>query len=56
VKASQAIDRVRNVVENNNGFFEGKHADLLALIPLLILTVLLYLVERKDPAARSNGG
>jgi len=31
----------------NNGFFEGAHADLLALIPLAVLTVLLYLVGRE---------
>jgi putative OPT family oligopeptide transporter len=31
----------------NNGFFEGPNADLLALIPLTLLTVLLYLVGRE---------
>ncbi|HYN25576.1 MAG TPA: OPT/YSL family transporter, partial [Pyrinomonadaceae bacterium] len=31
----------------NNGFFEGPRADVLALIPLLALTVLLYLVGRE---------
>ncbi|MBA3256480.1 MAG: oligopeptide transporter, OPT family [Pyrinomonadaceae bacterium] len=31
----------------NNGFFEGPRADLLALIPLMGLTVLLYLVGRE---------
>ena len=31
----------------NNPFFEGPFSDLLGLIPLLILTVLLYLVGRE---------
>ena len=31
----------------NNAFFEGPRADLLALIPLSVLTVLLYLVGRE---------
>jgi putative OPT family oligopeptide transporter len=31
----------------HNPLFEGAHADLLALIPLLLLTVLLYLVGRE---------
>ena len=31
----------------NNPFFEGGNADLLGLIPFLILTVLLYLVGRE---------
>ncbi len=33
--------------KTNNGFFEGPQANLLALIPLLLLTVLLYLVGRE---------
>jgi hypothetical protein len=33
--------------KQNNQFFEGKYADALALVPLLILTVLLYLVGRE---------
>jgi putative OPT family oligopeptide transporter len=31
----------------NNPFFEGPHADLLGLIPLLVITVVLYLVGRE---------
>ena len=31
----------------NNPFFEGPFSDLLGLIPLLILTVVLYLVGRE---------
>jgi len=31
----------------HNPFFEGAHSDLLALIPLVILTLLLYLVGRE---------
>lgn len=31
----------------NNGFFEGPRSDLLALLPLLLLTILLYLVGRE---------
>ncbi len=33
--------------KHHNPFFEGPRADILALIPLLILTVLLYLVGRE---------
>jgi putative OPT family oligopeptide transporter len=32
----------------NNPFFESSHADLLSLIPFIILTVLLYLVGRES--------
>ncbi|MEP6741032.1 MAG: oligopeptide transporter, OPT family [bacterium] len=32
---------------HSNPFFEGSHADLLGLLPFLILTVLLYLVGRE---------
>jgi uncharacterized oligopeptide transporter (OPT) family protein len=43
--------------KEHNPFFEGKHPDALALIPLLILTILLYLVGReKILKPRSNGG
>jgi hypothetical protein len=41
----------------HNPFFEGPNSDYLALIPLLILTVLLYLVGRElvmKPRARSG--
>src|SRR5262249_55725156 len=31
----------------NNPFFEGPYSDVLGLIPLLILTVVLYLVGRE---------
>ena len=30
-----------------NPFFEGPHSDLLALLPLILLTILLYLVGRE---------
>ena len=32
---------------NNNPFFEGSYSDLLGLIPLVVLTVVLYLVGRE---------
>jgi putative OPT family oligopeptide transporter len=46
--------------KENNRFFEGPRADLLALIPLLLLTVLLYLVGREKllqtkPNVRRSG-
>jgi hypothetical protein len=42
--------------KEHNGFFEGPRSDYLALIPLLILTVLLYLVGReKILKPRRNG-
>ncbi|HEX8096818.1 MAG TPA: OPT/YSL family transporter, partial [Pyrinomonadaceae bacterium] len=40
----------------NNPFFEGPRADLFALIPLILLTVLLYLVGREKVFARRTGG
>jgi hypothetical protein len=39
----------------NNPFFDGPSADLLALIPLVLLTVLLYLVGREMIFARRAG-
>jgi hypothetical protein len=42
--------------KEHNGFFEGPRSDYLALIPLMILTVLLYLVGReKILKPRRNG-
>jgi hypothetical protein len=38
--------RVEDWSTANNPFFNGAHADLLALIPFLVLCVLLYLVGR----------
>jgi putative OPT family oligopeptide transporter len=58
---SESIGTRLNAFEHwskeHNGFFEGPRADYLALIPLLVLTVLLYLVGReKILKPRSNGG
>lgn len=39
-----------------NPFFEGEHADLLALIPFAILTILLYLVGREVLLAGGRRG
>jgi putative OPT family oligopeptide transporter len=39
----------------NNPFFEGSNADLLALIPFLALTVLLYLVGREMVLGKRAG-
>jgi putative OPT family oligopeptide transporter len=40
----------------NNAFFEGPRADLLGLIPLLFLTVLLYLVGREKLLKTKRSG
>ncbi|MGI8482622.1 MAG: OPT/YSL family transporter, partial [Chthoniobacterales bacterium] len=40
------LDQFEKWATANNPFFEGPYADLLGLIPFIILTVLLYLVGR----------
>ncbi|MBL9187798.1 MAG: oligopeptide transporter, OPT family [Opitutaceae bacterium] len=38
----------------NNPFYEGSHADLLALIPFAVITVVLWRVARTNPIAPKN--
>jgi hypothetical protein len=39
--------RLTNWAKASNPFFEGASADLLSLIPFILLTILLYLVGRE---------
>jgi len=50
-------EKVTHFMDANNPFFGGGHADLLALIPFVVLTVLLYLAGREVILAgkRSEG-
>ncbi len=40
-------EKVTHFMDSHNPFFNGPHADLLALVPFAILTVLLYLAGRE---------
>jgi putative OPT family oligopeptide transporter len=44
---SARLQRWEEWATKNNPFFEGPYSDLLGLIPLLVLTVVLYLVGRE---------
>jgi putative OPT family oligopeptide transporter len=57
---SGKLTNVEKWATANNPMFEGPRSDLLALFPLLVLTVLLYLVGRElvmkqKPAGRGGG-
>ena len=40
-------DRITRWSTANNPMFEGRHSDLLSMIPFAVLTLLLYLVSRE---------
>jgi hypothetical protein len=44
---SDATKQISAWSKANNAFFHGSYADLLSLLPFLVLTVLLYLVGRE---------
>ena len=55
------LDQFEHWATANNPFFEGGYANLLGLIPFLVLTILLYLVGREKllagrPAMRDTSG
>src|SRR5690606_21585865 len=52
---SDLINRFNEVAASGNPFYEGAYADILGLVPFIILAVFLYLTGRDLVFSRKNG-